>query len=176
MSSLPHLPLLARLDAHDRALMSRFVLDGSQPRVRCRMWLVATHLGGARVSIMMTLSLLALPSVDIAFFYRAALNLICSHLAVRFVKQRAERARPGVTMALQALVVTPDKFSFPSGHSSAALSVALAYAVAFPAFGPLIVLLAFLVGTSRVALGVHYPGDVLAGQLISGVVACLCFA
>ena len=168
-------PFLARLDAHDRALMARFVLDGSHPRVHCRMWLVATHLGGARFSVAMTLALMALPGVAWNFFLRAAMCLAISHLVVRLVKRRAERDRPEVAMSLAALVATPDKFSFPSGHSSAAMAVAIAYALCFPTIAPLILLLAFFVGASRIALGVHYPGDVLAGQMISIVVGMVCF-
>lgn len=140
------------------------------------MWLIATHLGGARFSIAVTLALMALPGVAWNFFLRAAASLALSHLVVRLVKRRAERARPEVSMSLEALVVTPDKFSFPSGHSSAAMCVAIAYAMCFPPIAPLILLLAFFVGASRIALGVHYPGDVLAGQMISILVGMVCFA
>jgi len=175
MPSTTPVPLLARLDAHDRALMARFVLDGSRSRVHCRMWVLATHLGGARFSIAMTLALMALPSVAWSFFVRAAASLALSHVIVRLVKRRAERARPAVSMSVEAFVVTPDKFSFPSGHSSSAMSVAIAYAICFPTLAPLILLIAFFVGISRIALGVHYPGDVLVGQLISILVGVLCF-
>lgn len=55
----------------------------------------------------------------------------------------------------------------PSGHATAALAVALSCALAFPAFAPLLVPFAVLVGWSRVVLGVHYPGEVMVGQLIA---------
>jgi undecaprenyl-diphosphatase len=47
------------------------------------------------------------------------------------------------------------------------MAVAFGYAMAFPSLAAPLIAMAFLVGASRVFLGVHYPGDVLVGQLIA---------
>ena len=53
------------------------------------------------------------------------------------------------------------------------MAVCFAYAVAFPALAVPLVAIALLVGASRVFLGVHYPGDVLIGQIIAVTTAVL---
>jgi len=170
MQPTPPLPLLARLDAHDRALMTRLVIEGDRSRLGCRVWRGLTHLGGARFSAAITLALLAIVPGSTGVFFRGASTLVLSHLIVRVIKQLAVRARPTESMAFEALVAVPDELSFPSGHACAAMSVALTFSLCFPTVAPAIILLAFVVGASRIALGVHYPGDVLAGQLIAVLV------
>jgi undecaprenyl-diphosphatase len=67
-----------------------------------------------------------------------------------------------------ALVHAPDRFSFPSGHAAASLSVALGLlSTVAPPVGVALVALALLVGISRCYLGVHYPGDVVAGWALA---------
>lgn len=68
-------------------------------------------------------------------------------------------------------------YSFPSGHTSSAFSTATSLSIAFkkwyvvaPAFT-----YASLVGYSRMYLGVHYPGDVLAGAAVGCASAYLSF-
>ncbi|MDP4221475.1 MAG: phosphatase PAP2 family protein [Bacteroidota bacterium] len=67
--------------------------------------------------------------------------------------------------------------SFPSGHTSDAFSVAMALSLLFPKRWVVIPLFcwAFLVGYSRMDLGVHYPTDVLGGAMIGLLSALLCY-
>ncbi len=100
---------------------------------------------------------------------RAAFALAASHFAAQAVKRTVNRQRPRLPVGVESLIHAPDRFSFPSGHSAATLSVAIPLAGALPA--PVaggVLGLALLVGLSRSYLGVHYPGDVLAGWVLAG--------
>jgi len=161
-------PILLRLDARDRALFSRLAMTDDAPPISAGFWIAATHLGGATSAIAAVLLPLLLGR---GALHRAALlgawSLLFSHLVVQMVKRRAVRPRPDLARQGEALVRLPDHFSFPSGHASAAMAVAFAYGLSLPAFALPLTLLAVIVGMSRVRLGVHYPGDVLAGQALA---------
>ena len=65
----------------------------------------------------------------------------------------------------------PGTLSFPSGHSSSAAAFVTGVGIEAPAIGALLAPVALGVGYSRVHVGVHYPGDVLAGLAIGTGIA-----
>jgi len=160
-------PWLQRLDARDRAIFSRLCLSPASRAGTRAFWSFVTHLGGARASIGLTILALMLPTVHVAQVWDTLLLLGWSHLAVQIVKRTVGRPRPQLTEGIESLIEIPDRFSFPSGHSCAAMAVAIGFSTAFPALAMPLLILALLVGFSRVMLGVHYPGDVVVGQAIA---------
>lgn len=126
-------------------------------------WL--THLGGARVTIGMSLALVAVGERLLGL--AALFALTTSHLAVQGLKRAVARPRPcdpdGRPLALIDL---PDPFSFPSGHAAAVAAVSGTVAIAHPLLAPVVLPLAALVAASRVRLRVHHVGDVFAGAAL----------
>jgi undecaprenyl-diphosphatase len=101
---------------------------------------------------------------------------LVSHLIVQVIKRTVIRVRPATAEVCASLIREPDQFSFPSGHATASMSVALSYGATSPIWAAPLVLVALLVGFSRVRLGVHYPSDVLVGQLIAAGTVSVLFA
>lgn len=56
--------------------------------------------------------------------------------------------------------------SFPSGHSTTAIGIAFVIGFLVPRLFPPALAVGLLVGLSRIAIGMHYPSDVLAGAVL----------
>lgn len=88
------------------------------------------------------------------------------------LKYAFERDRPPVSRPIpEPLLETPSTFSFPSGHATVAFACATVLALAVPRLRWPLFALAALVAWSRVYVGVHYPGDVLAGAALGVAIA-----
>ncbi len=87
-----------------------------------------------------------------------------------WLKRAAGRRRPcALEPHCWAQLLPPDQFSFPSGHTITAFSIALPVAVQYPGAAPLLWFVAISVAISRIVLGMHFLSDVVAGA----VVGCL---
>lgn len=159
--------LVRQMDRHDRDVLLAWT-SARRPFTQRFMRLV-THLGDAVVVIGLVLLAIALGDDAVAQAGRlAAFTLVASHVFVQLLKRSVGRPRPELPPGA-ALIEAPDRFSFPSGHAAAALSMALPLAtlVAATHLAGVVLALGLLVGLSRCYLGVHYPGDVIVGWLLA---------
>lgn len=66
------------------------------------------------------------------------------------------------------IIPKPFGYSFPSGHTSASFASAFVYYRMLPKkYGIPALILAALIGISRLYVGVHYPSDVIGGILVA---------
>jgi undecaprenyl-diphosphatase len=100
------------------------------------------------------------------------ITALAAEALMELLKLAFHRARP-----IPFFAERPDSYSFPSGHAlkSAVFYILLAsLASRNRVVRAAAVLLALLVGISRIYLGVHYPTDVLGGYAVA--VVCLAAA
>jgi undecaprenyl-diphosphatase len=95
----------------------------------------------------------------------AACAVVTGILLFHRVKRLVGRIRPrDIEPHCWAHIVTRDRFSFPSGHSTTAFAVALSLGSFYPEIMPVLLLLAANVAGSRVVIGMHFLSDVLVGS------------
>ena len=100
-----------------------------------------------------------------------ALGMVVTNLTI---KPLVSRPRPWLVVeGLGHIVEENDPNSFPSGHTCAAFAAGMIWLRTLPwRWGRIAaVVLAVLMGLSRLYVGVHYPSDVLAGAVIGALCA-----
>lgn len=105
----------------------------------------------------------------------ALIALLFSDLIVFCLKHLINEPRPFVTFNdVNLLIVEQDPYSFPSGHAASTFSVITFFILNmkelvkrhYLIIDAVLIIFALCIPFSRIYVGVHYPGDVLAGALI----------
>jgi undecaprenyl-diphosphatase len=94
---------------------------------------------------------------------------ILSVMLFLVLKRLINRRRPcEIEPHCWATMQPPDAYSFPSGHTMVAFAVAVPVAAFYADLLPTMVFCASCVGFSRIALGMHFLTDVIAGSALGG--------
>jgi undecaprenyl-diphosphatase len=89
------------------------------------------------------------------------------------LKKLSQRPRPcQLEPHCWSTVLPPDQFSFPSGHTMTAFSIALVISYFYPPLKGVLFFLALSIAVSRVVLGMHFLSDVLAGVVLGIALGC----
>jgi undecaprenyl-diphosphatase len=89
------------------------------------------------------------------------------------IKVLVRRPRPG-GYATWLYSRRMDQHSFPSGHAARGGAVAATISAVYPPLWPIALAYALGVAAARVALGVHFLGDVVFGMLLGALVGVGC--
>ena len=125
-------------------------------------WIVFALLLGAyrRLGVLRTLALGVITALTT--FLADALSFLA--------KDATHRTRPFVAHHQIHPLYVVHSSSFPAGHAATAFAGAVLLAMLAARLAPAFLLLATLIGLSRIYDGVHYPTDVLAGAALGALV------
>jgi undecaprenyl-diphosphatase len=102
----------------------------------------------------------------------AALAAATGIALFQLVKRGTNRKRPGeFEPHCWATLLPPDRFSFPSGHTITAFSLAMSLSAFYPGLRIPLVFCAASIALSRIVLGMHFLSDVIVGALIGSGLA-----
>lgn len=155
------------ITAGDRKLMRR--LNQWEAPHWIRRWMVVASRGGDGWlwSVIGLILLLFGGERRFAALEAGLVSVGAGQLAFFILKRVIGRERPCATEPhCWALLLPPDRFSFPSGHTITAFAIAVSLGLYYPALLVGLIFCAFSVAASRVILGLHYMSDVIAGILI----------
>jgi undecaprenyl-diphosphatase len=156
------------LDALEMPLVRRQVATASRPSLQ-RAAIAINHLGNGWIYLSLAIIVFVSEGLGgLRVALSAAAAALTAHCAYPLIKTHFARQRPIVrdpTMMLQS-VPPLDVYSFPSGHCMTAVAVFVPLSIACPnvalAFAPMVLLIAW----ARLALGHHYPTDLVCGAFV----------
>ncbi|WP_076416029.1 phosphatase PAP2 family protein [Shewanella sp. UCD-KL12] len=124
--------------------------------------LICSDKGSSLFSLVLSAFLIELP------LYLLLKNVIKRTRPCHLYLMANDKVNPtaSATLTVQTQFEPSDKFSLPSGHTAAAFLVASSIHLVYPDYSYIAFVWGAMIGLSRIALGVHYPLDILAGIIL----------
>lgn len=147
---------------------------------------IVTHFGGFKVLVVVLIVIILYAHLKGKRTLRrltilALIAFLCSDIVTAILKHVIREPRPFVSLDnVRLLISENDPLSFPSGHTTSTLSVVTFYVLNmkelvkkhYMLIDAALIIFAIVIPFSRMYVGVHYPGDVLAGAVI-GIIGAL---
>lgn len=165
--------LWAHIERRDHRVMQR-MNRWRAPRW-IRIWMVAaTRMGDGWIWYGLGFLLLAFGGTQrYAATSAAGVAALAGVAVFKLLKRLSQRPRPcQIEPHCWSRVLPPDQFSFPSGHTMTAFSIALVVSYFYPSLEAPLFFLALSIAISRVVLGMHFLSDVLAGMVLGAGLGC----
>ncbi|MEW9124238.1 MAG: phosphatase PAP2 family protein [Thermotaleaceae bacterium] len=149
--------------------------DGFKCNVLDKLIPLMTSLGGAFFTITTSITFIVFGGNPLKIIgWQCLATLASSHIFVHYLKKKFTRPRPFLNLSnIHTYNTHLYDYSFPSGHTTAAFSIAAILSFYFSNLSWMLIGIAFIVGFSRVYIGVHYPSDVLVGMVIGTLFAIM---
>ena len=163
---------LARLQHWDELLCVR-VNRGARQRPVVLVFQAVSWLGNGLFwyTLMLALLLAEAGSAALPVLHMAFVGAVCTS-CYKMVKRCTLRSRPyQVNPLVSAGAMVLDRFSFPSGHTLHAIAFSLVACSYYPKLWMILAPFTLLTAVSRIALGLHYPSDVIAGAALGALIA-----
>lgn len=143
------------------------IQEWHQPWLDAIMIFFSTLGNGGFVWIILGVILLIIPRTRKGGLH-VLLAMAVTHLLGNVIlKNVIARPRPcGVDTSVRLLIPYPSEYSFPSGHTSNGFAAAVSVFMNYRKPGVAALLVAGIIGFSRMYLFVHYPTDILGGIVL----------
>ena len=102
-------------------------------------------------------------------------SMLCTFIIGNLIlKNLFQRQRPcAIDPSIELIIPYPSEFSFPSGHSMNGMTAAMALFLNNKKIGVPALMIALLIGFSRMYHFVHFPTDILGGFCVGFAVAII---
>ncbi|WP_198024089.1 phosphatase PAP2 family protein [Sphingorhabdus lutea] len=133
--------------------------------------------GISRYIVVVLLAIILWRKIDVRTGVSYVVMVVATNLSSDLLKAFFARPRPDFVPHLDGV----SSFAYPSGHASCAAAICLGFIFFMNGKLPSIwakifIFAAFIMGMSRIMLGVHWPTDILGGWLLGSAFAFLGYA
>ena len=161
------------LDDWEMPMVRRQVAAASRPSVRS-VAVAINHLGNGWIYLLLAMMVFATQgwgALHVA--WPAITAALVAHCVYPTVKTYIARPRPieRDPMLTRTIIPPLDAYSFPSGHCMTAVAAAIPLSIAYPRTILPLSAAVLLVGWARLALGHHYPSDLIFGAVLGTTIS-----